>query len=503
MWTLQDISVRKRLVFMNFLMVCIPVVLLTVLGVLLFAGLRVTGTTRQSELALLWPEKGAAMSIPYALTSLRAKLDHDEPLQLDDIWDDVTLLESHHVQTAIVSDGRLVYISPHSDVTALRQAVLNQCGDVSSALSWQDQALAFTYTSHTGQQTIWAAGTPAFAAAPSETDTSLRDTLELIFFLILGLSITVIIWLGLSLSQMLSRQILAPLTALRRAAAAIRAGNLDSPLVVTARDELGQACQDFDAMRQELGHAKLRQEQYEQNRKELIAGISHDLATPLTLVKGYASGILDGIAKTPEKQRQYVQKIYATSCSMEDLVDSLFLFSKLDLGRLPLTLEPLPLVRYLEDVTGELQSLYRDQGLTLRLDTSACPAAQTVTVDALQFRRVLGNIVTNALKYAGTPTTNIDITVWSADQSAYIRCSDHGQGVPADSLPKLFDTFYRADMARTDVTKGSGLGLAIAKQIITAFGGAIAASATPGGGLTLTLTLPITEEPTHETNTHH
>lgn len=501
MRTLRDISVRTRLVCTNFLMVFIPVVLLTIMGILLFAGLRVTGTTRQSELALLWPEQGAAMSIPYAVTSLRETLDTSQPLHLDDLWEDLTLLESQQIQAAVVSDGRLVYVSPHSDVDAIIQAVHAQCGTAPAALAWQEHQFAFTYTSPNGQNIIWAAGTPAFAAAPGTNTSTVRDTLTAVILTILVVAIIGIIWLGLSLSRVLSRQILEPLTALRRAAAAIRAGNLDSPLVVPARDELGQACQDFDAMRQELGHARKRQEQYEQNRKELIAGISHDLATPLTLLKGYASGILDGITKTPEKQRQYVQKIYTTSCSMEELVDSLFLFSKLDLGRLPFTLTPLPLARYLEDVTDELQRLYRDQGL--RLSFTPCSQTLTVTVDALQFRRVLGNIVTNALKYAGTATTDIDITIWPEAPSVHIQISDHGQGVPAASLPKLFDTFYRADMARTDVTKGSGLGLAIAKQIITAFGGAIAASATPGGGLTITITLPITEEPTHETNTHH
>ena len=106
-------------------------------------------------------------------------------------------------------------------------------------------------------------------------------------------------------------------------------------------------------MRRQLRSARLAQEKYEQNRKELIAGISHDLSTPLTLLKGYASGILVGIAKTAEKRHHYVELIYQNACTLEKLVDRLFLFSKLDLGQVSFMMERVSLRDYFADFAAE------------------------------------------------------------------------------------------------------------------------------------------------------
>lgn len=120
-----------------------------------------------------------------------------------------------------------------------------------------------------------------------------KNILLALLLLIAGIAIGTIVLTGLWLSRLLSRQILEPLGALRTAAAAIRCGSLDYPLVVDRSDELGEACADFNAMRQELKKNRDERNRYEQSRKELIAGISHDLSTPLTLIKGYASAILE------------------------------------------------------------------------------------------------------------------------------------------------------------------------------------------------------------------
>ena len=148
-----------------------------------------------------------------------------------------------------------------------------------------------------------------------------------------------------------------------------RKGNLDYELTLSSRDELGRTCEAFDHMRRQLRSARLAQEKYEQNRKELIAGISHDLSTPLTLLKGYASGILVGIAKTAEKRHHYVELIYQNACTLEKLVDRLFLFSKLDLGQVSFTMEPVSLRDYFADFTAENTARLAERGsscITLR-----------------------------------------------------------------------------------------------------------------------------------------
>lgn len=493
MLKVRDISLRKRMMLTNFLMVCIPVVWLTVLGGVIFAGLQFTGTVRQSELALLWPEKGSSMSISYAVSSLRAKVESEETLKLEDVFEECLILEKHGIQTVIVANGRLLYITEGANEGDIQKLVQKQCGSAASAMSWNNEDFAFVYSSPHRDTVIWAAGQMPFVTS-YDADDALEDILEVMLFVVLILSIIVIIWLGVYLSRLLSRQIIEPLGDLRKAAAEIRKGNFDYPLVVPAQDELGQTCRDFDDMRKELRKVREERNKYEQNRKELIAGISHDLATPLTLLKGYASGIREGIARTPEKQRQYIDKIYDTACAMERLVESLFLFSKLDLGRIPFSLEIVPVYRYFEDVIGETAIALAEQGVTVTLHGPKSTAA--FAIDRNQFRRVVENLLTNCVKYKTTPQADIEIVIAEEDGAVVISFVDHGAGVPPESLPKLFDSFYRTDAARTDVKKGSGLGLAIAKQIIESLHGSIWAEETKGGGLTISMRLPIAKEAT-------
>ena len=254
-------------------------------------------------------------------------------------------------------------------------------------------------------------------------------------------------------------------------------------------------------MRRQLRAARTAQEKYEQNRKELIAGISHDLSTPLTLLKGYASGILVGIAKTAEKRHHYIELIYQNACSLEKLVDRLFLFSKLDLGQVDFALETVSLRDYFADFTAENAPLFSERGLILNYEAPTEEAR--VRIDRMQFQRVIDNLLENALKYKDTDTVAMDIKLEATPVQVTLSFADHGPGVPKVYLTKLFDSFYRTDEARTDVKKGSGLGLAIVKQIIATLKGRIYAAETPGGGLTVVITLPAAEEDNHEIDSNH
>ena len=126
--------------------------------------------------------------------------------------------------------------------------------------------------------------------------------IKIVFAVTCVLAVVIIIIMGVLISNKLSKTILVPLNELRRASNRIQNGDLNGEITIYAQDELGLACQDFDQMRRRLQESVQAQQAYEQGRKELIAGISHDLSTPLTSIKGYVSGLLDGIANTPEKQ---------------------------------------------------------------------------------------------------------------------------------------------------------------------------------------------------------
>ncbi|WP_196605263.1 ATP-binding protein [Pectinatus haikarae] len=494
----RDISIKKRLLIVNFMMVFVPVCLLGIIGAVIFVGLRFTGTEQKSELAMLWPEKGPALSIQFAVSSLRVKAEKRNAQKLKEMLEDCHILEAQGINTLVMKDGKVIYVTDKVDSEWLQATVRQKCGSSQSTMLWDDESFTFSYTSPRSGMTIMAAGNAPFLAKGSIPENNAKEMMELLLFTILGVSMAIIIFFGGYLSRILSRQILEPLETLRYAAAEIREGNLEVQLNVSTQDELGETCQAFDRMRHELKRARETKEKYEVNRKELIAGISHDLSTPLTSLKGYASGILDGIARTPEKQKHYTEMIYHTACSMEKLVESLFLFSKLDLGRVPFRLEKVDICLYFKDFIAESYDQMYERGL--KLEFRGIEEQTIVGIDRLQFQRVVENLLENSLKYKKNDTVSVQIILSRQAENLKISFVDDGIGVTGKDLSRLFDSFYRTDPARANVANGSGLGLAIVKQIVAGLKGTIWAEQTPGGGLTICMLLPIVRGDKHEEN---
>lgn len=489
---IRDISVKKRLLFANFMMVCVPVCLLVLLGAVVLMGLRFTGPAQQAELAMLWPEKGPALSVQFAVSSLRVKAEKKGGPKLKDMQEDFRILEAQGIHTMVLQEDQLLYVTPGAERTLLEKKVRERCGLRQSMMAWDDDGFVFCYTSSRNQTTILSYGSVPFLSSDMAPQENTREFLEILLVLVLGAAIAVIVALGIYLSRLLSRQILEPLEDLRYAALQIRSGNLEEPLEVRSHDELGDTCRVFDSMRLELREAKNLQEKYEQNRKELIAGISHDLSTPLTSIRGYASGLLEGIARTPEKQKHYLEMIHHTTCSMERLVESLFLFSKLDLGRIPFHMELVDLTAYFSDYTAENYESFAERGL--EIEFQPVDEAALVKLDRLQFQRVVENLLENSLKYRSMEKVHAGIALIREGNNWKLSFDDDGRGVAAEELPKLFESFYRTDRARTDVAKGSGLGLAIVKQIITGMRGEIWAEKAGTGGLKICMEFPAAEE---------
>ncbi|MCD1259623.1 HAMP domain-containing histidine kinase [Paenibacillus athensensis] len=295
-----------------------------------------------------------------------------------------------------------------------------------------------------------------------------------------------------ALTYLVSRSIIRPLRALQRATEAIKEGNLDMEVVPRSRDEIGELSRAFEEMRRKLKHSVELQLQYEENRKELISNISHDLKTPVTAIKGYVEGIMDGVTNSPDKLDRYVRTIYTKAVDMDRMIDELFLFSKLDLGRLPFQFETVALDRYIADCAQELQ--YDMEASDIRFELAELPAAAlNVTADREKLKRVLLNVIGNAVKYRddAKAESRIRLSVQRIDGQAVIQVEDNGQGIPAEALPHIFDRFYRADPSRNSATGGSGLGLAIAKQIVAEHGGLIWADSTAGQGTTVFIALPL------------
>jgi signal transduction histidine kinase len=308
-----------------------------------------------------------------------------------------------------------------------------------------------------------------------------------LFILVISLLLILLITNGL-LTYFVSRSIVRPLKALKRAAEQIKEGNLDYVVKSNSSDEIGELFVAFEQMRGKLKHSVDLQLQYEENRKELISNISHDLKTPVTSIKGYVEGILDGVADTPEKLDKYIKTIYAKATDMDRLIDELFLFSKLDLHNVPFHFEKVDLVRFLQDCTEELQFDLNEKGISLILEIPVSAAYQ-VAVDREKLKRVVLNVLENAVKYMDQPQGLIKIRLTEQEEWVLVQIQDNGHGITAEALPHIFERFYRADPSRNSNTGGSGLGLAIVKQIIEGHGGEIRATSEIGVGTSIFFTI--------------
>lgn len=296
------------------------------------------------------------------------------------------------------------------------------------------------------------------------------------------------------LSWYMARSLTKPLKVLEKAALQIKEEDLETPVVYEGNDEYLRVCKAFEEMRIRLKDSLHEQLRYEENRKELLANISHDLKTPITAIKGYMEGIRDGIADTPDKVDKYLDTIYSKSVLMNDLIDRLFLFSKLDLGKIHFNFERIELGAFLKDTCDELQFDYPDMAIKLEDRKEEI----FVRADSTHLHRVLTNLIDNADRYCESDRAAVIVSARIKGSMAELAIRDKGPGVGEEALPRIFERFYRGDLSRSSRKEGSGLGLAISRQIIKAHGGSIVGKNVPGGGLELLLTLRLDyEKDTH------
>lgn len=300
---------------------------------------------------------------------------------------------------------------------------------------------------------------------------------------------TIIILSAMIVVLWLYRSLIRPLNVLRIATSNMKEGNLDFTISGDPDDELGQLCEEFEEMRIRLKEQIDARMKYEQDTVELISNISHDLKTPLTAIKGYTEGMLDGVADTDEKKEKYLRTIYNKASDMTALVDELSFYSKIDSNIVPYNFDKLDVNSYFEDCVDELSLDMELKGIRLTYDSNV-PAGALIKADVEQLRRVVNNIIGNAVKYMGKPEGDIGIRSLDENDMVRIEISDNGPGIGAEDLEHIFERFYRADSSRGTKKGGTGLGLAIAKKIIEDHGGAIEARSVQGEGTTFSFTVP-------------
>ena len=294
----------------------------------------------------------------------------------------------------------------------------------------------------------------------------------------------ILVFTALSVGLWIYRSIAVPLVKLRKATQNIKEGNLDFVLEVEGKDEFSQLCQDFEEMRKRLKESTEEKILMDKENKELISNISHDLKTPITAVKGYVEGIMDGVADTPEKMDRYIRTIYNKANEMDRLINELTFYSKIDTNRIPYTFNKIHISDYFEDCVDELSVELESSGVSLTYFNYLEEDA-VVIADAEQLKRVINNIVSNSLKYMDKPKGVINIRLRDVGDFIQVEIEDNGKGISARDLPYIFDRFYRTDSSRNSSTGGSGIGLSIVKKIIEDHGGKIWATSKEKTGTTM------------------
>ena len=294
-----------------------------------------------------------------------------------------------------------------------------------------------------------------------------RLALDLGISIVLILILTAVILIGWTYQG-----IVPQLRYLVKSTEEIREGTLDHPIEFRGNNEITELAKALEEMRKRLQADALEKLQHEQEQKALISNIAHDLKTPITAVKGYAEGILDGVANTPEKQETYLRTIYNKANEMNSLINELSLYSKIDTNRIPYNFQKLNVKKYFLDCAEEIGMDLENQQVSFNYYNYVDESVEIIG-DPEQLERVIHNIVGNSVKYRGDEPLRIQLRVKDVGDFIQVELEDNGMGIAAKDLPYIFDRMFRADASRNSKTGGSGIGLSIVKKVVEDHGGNI------------------------------
>lgn len=300
--------------------------------------------------------------------------------------------------------------------------------------------------------------------------------------------VMMLIFVCAALTLWVYRSVLRPLSKLQEATRKIRDGNLDFTLEVEEDDEIGELCQDFEEMRIRLKESAEEKIQYDIENKELISNISHDLKTPITAIKGYVEGIMDGVASSPEKLDKYIRTIYNKANDMDRLIDELTFYSKIDTNKIPYEFNKINVNSYFGDCIEEVGLDMDSRNIELGYFNYVGDDVMVIA-DAEQMKRVINNIISNSVKYMDKPKGIINIRIKDVGDFIQVEIEDNGRGIAAKDLPCIFDRFYRTDASRNSSQGGSGIGLSIVRKIVEDHGGRIWATSKEGIGTEMHIVL--------------
>ena len=299
-------------------------------------------------------------------------------------------------------------------------------------------------------------------------------------YLVLAMVVILILTSAL-ITAWVNQDIYKPIKELSIAMRKIAEGDFDYRLTQKQEGEVGRLYDNYEQMRLQLKENEEEKMQNEKKSKELVSNISHDLKTPITSIKGYVEGIMDGVADTPEKMDKYIRTIYNKANDMDKLINELTTYSGIDSNKIPYHFHVLNIADYFQDCVEEVGLDLEQKDIQLNY-TNLAPADTCIVADPEQLKKVINNIISNSVKYMGHDKGIIDIRILDEGESVRIEIEDNGKGIAAKDIGNIFERFYRTDSSRNSLQGGSGIGLSIVKKIIEDHGGYVWATSKEGEG---------------------
>ncbi len=273
-------------------------------------------------------------------------------------------------------------------------------------------------------------------------------------------------------------KILRPFKKLENYAESIAAGDFDVSLNFERTNYFGKFTWAFDSMRKEIVKARACEKEAIENNKTVIATLSHDIKTPVASIRAYTEGLEAGLDTTPEKRSKYLSVIMNKCDEVARLTNDMFLHSLSDLDKLKMNPQIFELCGFVQEIAAEYSDVQLEKPLF----------SVNVKADKNRLAQIMGNIITNAVKYA---KTEVDIKITRAADDVSIHFRDYGDGIPDEDIPFIFGKFYRGKNCGCE--QGSGLGLYIVKYVMEQSGGSVTLK-NCDKGLEVTVTLPVFEE---------
>lgn len=484
-------TIKNRLSISNFLMIVIPAVLALVV---LFFGITALWVplVQQNNIGVQDLEDFETNST-FMLTQIEGKIletsQRGQNPKISDVATSLRTLTGYTVQVKDPSGEIWTWgIDPDDETNTLREVAdtLNRTGIISAGQR------AVSVRNITTEQGLYRAYIYGYELNTMHwpAKNTVKYTLIFIFVCI----IAIILVANRFLTRFTFNPIKSALTTLSEGVKQIKEGNLNVTLQYERNDEFKPVCEDFNDMARRLKASVDLVQKQENNRKELMASISHDLRSPLTSIKAYAEGLADNVASTPEMRAKYANMILTKSNELEHMISELFAFSKMDLDEYPYHPETVELGSFLQEFYTSEKDSYAEKGLVIEL--GAVEQQAPVWVDRFQLCRIMMNILDNSVKYKVQDKGHAVVSCHAVPgKSAFqLQIVDDGPGVSEEALPRLFDVFYRSDAARRQPQKGSGLGLAIVQKLVQRMEGEVTASLVEPQGLAITITLPCFDE---------